>query len=214
MKTKYIMNPPIFLALLFITYVISCSASSAPIEFNSQAKISFSQIQTKAEVKVPLIFVTKRPSKETVRINEWFDVYIIVSNVGNDTAHDLYIIDERYPAWTFETRNHTGEYYLPRLDPNITIFIKYSLRVRNSYQKNISLGRVTIKYKDASNNEYEVLSEEIYIHVELRMASIDTVKLDKIILISTTVIICSSLLCLIYIERKTLVEFLATKRRS
>jgi len=168
-----------------------------------------------ADIKdIPLVFVAKKPSKTKVRLYEWITITITLTNLGNGTAYNLTVIDEDYPEWTIETRNHSTRYLVPLLQPNVTIQIRYWVRITSTTYKNISLGRVIVIYRDIKNNQYKSISEETIVSIELRVIEVNIEYVDKAILTSTVAISVTSLLCLIFIERKTLKEFLATKKRG
>ena len=201
----------LFLFWLTIFYLISIAGMDLNIHEYSCRHAECRVYQD--ENKFPLVFVIKNPSKERVRINEWITVEIVLKNLGNDTAYNLEVTDEDYPSWTIETQNHSTTYFLPLLEPNVTVRLRYKLRVISSTQKNISLGRVLVKYSDKEGNTYEVLSEETIISVELRSIEIDEEYIHRVFLVSTTLITIFSLAGLGFIERKTLMEYLATKKR-
>jgi len=163
--------------------------------------------------KYPILFAVKTTDRDTIRLREWFHIYIVVGNIGDKTAFDIKIVDEKYPEWNIETSNYSREYHIARLDPDVSIIIQYSLRILSSTQKNISLGRVTVTYKDREGEEYTVISKQLYVTVELRRMEIDVKYVQHVLIIGIICIIAVPLLVLVMIERRTLKEFLSTKKR-
>ncbi|MEX0568833.1 MAG: hypothetical protein Q6363_006700 [Candidatus Njordarchaeota archaeon] len=163
---------------------------------------------------IPIIFVYKKSEKPEVNIGEWFEISIIIANFGNTTAYDLVIQDENYPEWTIETQNHSTKYYVPLLDPNVTIYIRYRIRIIHSSQKNVSLGKTTIAYRDSYNNSYTSISKELFVIVKLRTIYVDTEKIQEIMLEGTAIITVLPLIGLIIIERKTLKEYMSRSKKK
>ncbi len=202
----------VLLILSSISITLPCSSNRDHHTHKDKKYIFHNKIHINTDGP-PLVFVSKTPSKKVVKINEWITVTITLTNLGNKTAYDIKVIDENYPEWTIETRNHSTLYLIPILEPNVTIQIRYWLRIKSSTFKNISLGRVIVAYKDANNNDYKSYSEETIISIELKTIEIDIEFVDKILLITTVGVTTSALFGLIIIERKTLKEFLTIKKK-
>ncbi len=197
-----------------ITYLIAITVLGILIASTAHSPATCNTYDVRQDYTFPLLFVSKVPNKREVRLGEWFSVTIYVANLGNATAFDIQIIDEQYPQWTIETRNHSTQYYVPRLDPNITICITYELKIIASAQKNVSLGRVIARYRDAEGNTYEVISEETLITVKVAAAYISIKDIRRVMLVGASLILIPSIVALIIVERKVLAEYLATMAKK
>jgi len=165
------------------------------------------------EVTYPLIFVVKKTSKKNVSIGEWFDVVIIVKNIGNGTAYNLTIIDENYPEWTIKTQNHSRIYHVDSIEPNVSIAIKFQACIISSSQSIISLGRTLVRYQDSKGAIFTAISEETLIVVKKPTQNIDTKQASQILLIGGLIVILPMILVLVLGDYKVYREYLKSIKK-
>lgn len=201
-----------FLLLLFLLFHTSTIAHQNIFDTHNNARNITHVYHIQGDT--PIVYVYKEPEKTEVNLGECFEISIIIANLGNTTAHNLVVQDEDYPRWTMETQNHSVKYHIPLLEPNVTIYIRYRIRIIQSAQKNISLGKTIVIYHDANNNSYTAISEETFIIVKLRTIYINTQKIQRTLLEGTAIITILPLIGLIIIERKTLRDYLSKSRKK
>lgn len=203
-----------YVFLLFLFLLLHVNATTHPSISSTRSNSRSITYVYDIQGGTPVVFVYKEPEKNEVNLGEWFKISIIIANLGNTTAYDLIVQDEDYPEWTIETQNYSARYYIPSLDPNVTIYIHYRIRIIRSAQKNVSLGKTIVTYHDVNNNSYTAISKESFIIVRLRTIYINTQKMQKTLLEGATIITVLPLVGLIIIERKTLREYLSKSKKK
>jgi len=214
MRLKRIFIPIFLLMVLLAAYnpFMKNTDSNTCTDLNMEVSTSLADPTLHVvSTEYPFLYVGKISSKHSAKLGEWIRIYIVVGNAGNATAYNIKIVDADYPSWTFETLNYSREYHIPQIAPNVSITISYQLRIINTHQKNVSLGRVLVQYEDRDGKKYESISEELIISIKFE-AELDLDKTRKIFLTSIMLITALPSLGLIWIERKTLMEYLHQKR--
>ena len=194
----------VVLSLLFLG-ILSIFAIARPIEGLTNHRYN-TPLAIKQKV-YPIMFIAKLAEKDTVYIGEWFKIRIIISNIGNATAYNLTIYDSKYSNWTIELRNYQPVYRLVSIEPNATIVIVYEARILKTAYENYSLGNVRLVYYDNASKKHEVVSEELTIKVKSKETMIDKEAVYRQWLTLLTIVIISSIVALIYIERKVYLEY-------
>ena len=204
------------ICVLFATLIVTMSPITIPQPTTSKTPntpiIRALQGENK-EVTYPLIFVVKKTSKKNVSIGEWFDVVIIVKNIGNGTAYNLTIIDENYPEWTIKTQNHSRIYHVDSIEPNVSIAIKFQACIISSSQSIISLGRTLVRYQDSKGAIFTAISEETLIVVKKPTQNIDTKQASQILLIGGLIVILPMILVLVLGDYKVYREYLKSIKK-
>lgn len=157
-------------------------------------------------MKYPLLFVAKI-APQRVSIDDWFKVSIIVSNLGNDSAYNLTVIDESYPTWALETDEYYGNYFIDELKPNVSLVIEYHLRILSSEQEEFSLGRARVRYYDSKGKMFTAVSEECIVHLKKFDKSAEVLRASRILLICALLIVVPAALFLMVNDYKIYREY-------
>ncbi|GEM_PF-2994782 len=165
------------------------------------------------EIKYPLIFIAKKPSKRNVSIGEWFDIAIMISNIGNDTAYNLTIIDENYPEWSIRTENYSGIYFIDTLRPNASVIIKYRICIVSSAQQLFSLGRVLVHYYDSKGSKFVAISSESIVQIEKPRVEVNIKYVSRVLLMGGLILILPAIIVLIYGDYRVYREYMKLARR-
>lgn len=190
-----------FAIIIIFLYFALLIPSKLALNTAEQHKLSIQQ------QKYPLMFVAKTTDKKEVYIGDWFEIKVIIANLGNDTAYNITVVDSSYNNWTIQLENFRGEYRLDKMDPNATVVMKYRARILASAQENFSLGIVTLEYTDSRGNTHKVISEELIIKVKSKYYYIDKNMVYRGLLLALTIAVVGSIVPLVIIERKVLLEY-------
>ncbi|MCR8433114.1 MAG: hypothetical protein QXH55_00325 [Candidatus Korarchaeota archaeon] len=185
-----------------------CHTSHEPGSCVKCAQINISQ---KTEIKYPLIFATKVAPRK-VNVGDPFKVSIIVSNLGNDTAYNLTIIDENYPEWTLETYGYYRNYFINELKPNISVIVEYNLSIKLSKQEELSLGRVKVNYFDSKGKMFTVISDECVVYLEGPKKSADVRHALTVLSVYTLAVIVPMIIILMMNDYKVYREYVKASK--
>ena len=109
----------------------------------------------------PLLSVVKKVDKEIVSVGEPFYIYIEITNISNQTAYNVSLIDS-YPEWSFEVLDH-GALFWPIVEPNETVYSYFKLKVKNFISPKFSLGVSKVEYYDYRGVKYISSSDVVYL---------------------------------------------------
>ncbi|MGQ4890942.1 MAG: hypothetical protein ACP6IP_00455 [Candidatus Njordarchaeia archaeon] len=158
----------------------------------------------------PVLSVVKTVEKKVVRVGDPFYIYIDISNVSNQTAYNVTLVDD-YPDWSFEVLDH-GAVYWPFIAPNETVHTYIVLRVKNYVSSRINLGYATVVYYDEDGVKYSSISDDLEIYLAYYHAkSVDTAAVWKNVSIGLALIFLLIVAPLILLEYRF---YLSYKRES
>lgn len=190
-----------WVALIIIFMILACFITFISIPVKSEEE----------EVVFPLLVVAKKASKETVDLEEWFTVVILIKNIGNDTAYNITLKDTSPPEWSVCIEGSL-EARWSKLEPGTAIQYAYNISIKKASTNVISLGRAYVFYQDRSGNKFKVVSEELTVYINIRAKKkIDWGEIWKNLILAEGLLLIGLITPLMYIEVAVYREF---KRES
>lgn len=183
MQRKITISLALFISLLFIGLPASRALSTTPITGNTIKAEDFQQTIFNADLNQeneslrnrPILTVEKsingtpiqdeevEVSSYLIRPNEWIRVNVTITNIGNETAYNLTIVDPSFEEWAVGNLNLTIQRYI-QVDINATIFYFYYFQPK--LEGNFTLESTSVDYINGTGIEYFSSSQRYNLFVE------------------------------------------------
>ncbi|MHA1346742.1 MAG: hypothetical protein ACTSVO_10795 [Candidatus Heimdallarchaeaceae archaeon] len=183
MQRKITISLALFISLLFIGLPASRALITTPITGNTIKAEDFQQTIFNADLNQeneslrnrPILTVEKsingtpiqdeevEVSSYLIRPNEWIRVNVTITNIGNETAYNLTIVDPSFEEWAVGNLNLTIQRYI-QVDINATIFYFYYFQPK--IEGNFTLESTSVDYINGTGIEYFSSSQRYNLFVE------------------------------------------------
>ena len=162
----------------------------------------------------PLLSLVKKVDKEEISPGDTISVIIRITNIGNATAYNITLVDQKVPEWVGETIGNVTAHW-EELKPNNTIIYEYKIKIKDVVLTNITLGEAKLIYYDVNGTKYVVYSSKTVIKVNLPTGTIldwDSIW-RTVIIIEGLIVICviALMLALEYLSYR---EYLKTVKKK
>ena len=183
MQRKFTISLVLFISLLFIALPISRALNTSPITGNIIRAEDIQQTAINPNLNQENDTLRNRPiltieksinaspiqnedqeiSAYLIRPNEWIRVNLTITNVGNESAYNLTIIDPSFEEWAVGNLNLTTQRYI-QVDVNATIFYFYYFQPK--LEGNFTLEPTSVTYINGTGVEYFSSSQRFIFKVE------------------------------------------------
>ncbi len=170
--------------------------------------------QEENEKGYPLLSLVKKVDKEEIAPGDTISVIIRITNVGNATAYNITLIDQKVPEWVGEVIGDTTAHW-EELKPNRTIIYEYKIKIKDVVLTNITLGEAKIIYYDKNGTKYVIYSSKNVIKVNLPTGTVlDWDSIWRIVIIVEGLIVIGIITLMLVLEYLSYKEYLKTVKKK